>query len=173
MADVALSQAWKKYLFPCKLCQISLKQGRFPSSVGGFPLCISLLFPSQITKFPCKELPVLPVFSRPVWQTLLDVTTWFRPDLSWCIKACSPSRHSCRCHCDIKWHWHWHWHMTILSGTISLGNTSTRKGYVQKAVACTKRSFNTPSFRGFLNSLMLFIAWKNLFCRGRCGARDS
>ena len=27
------SQAWKKYLFPCRLGKISLQQGRIPSSV--------------------------------------------------------------------------------------------------------------------------------------------
>ena len=60
-----LGQAWKKCLFPCKLGKISLQQGRFPSSVGWFPLCISLFFSLQITKFPGKELPVLPIFSTP------------------------------------------------------------------------------------------------------------
>ena len=38
------NQAWKKYLFPYKLGKISLQQGRFPSSVEGFPLRISLFF---------------------------------------------------------------------------------------------------------------------------------
>ena len=38
---------------------------KFPSSVGRFPLCISLFFPLQITRFPSKELPILPIFSRP------------------------------------------------------------------------------------------------------------
>ena len=46
------TQAWRKCLFPCKLGKISLQQGRFPSSVGWFPLCISLFFPfkSQISR---------------------------------------------------------------------------------------------------------------------------
>ena len=44
-------QAWQRSLFPCKLCKISLQQGRFPSSVGGFPLCISLFFPSKSQNF--------------------------------------------------------------------------------------------------------------------------
>ena len=41
------------------------QQGRFPSSVGWFPLCISLFFSLQITKIPGKEFPIFPVFSKP------------------------------------------------------------------------------------------------------------
>ena len=44
-------QAWKKKWFPCKVDKISLVQGRFPSSVGGFPLSISLLFFSKSHNF--------------------------------------------------------------------------------------------------------------------------
>ena len=39
---------WKtglECLFPCKLSKISLQHGRFPSTVGWFPFCISLSFP--------------------------------------------------------------------------------------------------------------------------------
>ena len=70
-ADNNKSGLEKKCLFPCKLCKISLHQGRFPSSVGWFPLCISMyfyIFSLPITQFCGKELPILPVFSKPSWH---------------------------------------------------------------------------------------------------------
>ena len=42
--DMGCVQAGKKCLFPCKLPKISLQQGRFPSSVGWFPIW-NLSFP--------------------------------------------------------------------------------------------------------------------------------
>ena len=60
--------------------------------VGGIPI-ISLFFPLQITKFPCKvkELPILPVFSRPVyhycWMYFLKVF------LNWKFMSVSCERH--------------------------------------------------------------------------------
>ena len=53
------SRRGKKCLFPCKLGKISLQQGRFPSSVGGVPLCtcISLFFHSKSQNFPVRSLP--------------------------------------------------------------------------------------------------------------------
>ena len=59
-----LHQAWKKCLFPCKLGKISLQQGRFPSSVGWFPLCISLFFPSKSQNFQARSFPFCQFFPR-------------------------------------------------------------------------------------------------------------
>ena len=94
----------KNCLFPCKLGKISLQQGRFPCSVGWFPLSISLFFPSKSQNFPCKELPVLPVFSTPVGSLsmqfcmfvlglpramLLNATHFCRFAMQSLIKVCS------------------------------------------------------------------------------------
>ena len=49
---------------PCKLCNISVQQSKFSSSVEWFPLCI-LVFFFQITKSLDKKLLVLPVFPMP------------------------------------------------------------------------------------------------------------
>ena len=67
--NVRLLQAWKKCLFPCKLGRISLQQDRFPSSVGWFPLCISLFFFSKSQNFPARSFPFCLFFPR------LQVTT--------------------------------------------------------------------------------------------------
>ena len=51
-------QAWKKCLFPCKLGKISLQ-------CGMVSLMYFFIFSLEISKFPSKELPVLPFFSMP------------------------------------------------------------------------------------------------------------
>ena len=50
-------QPFQCLLFPCKLGKISLQQGRFPYSVGWFPLCISLFFPSISQNFLARSFP--------------------------------------------------------------------------------------------------------------------
>ena len=66
-----LNQAWKKCLFPCKLGKISLQQGRFPSSVGWFPLCISLFFPSKSQDFSARSFPFCLFFPGLSWTFFL------------------------------------------------------------------------------------------------------
>ena len=60
----------KNVFFPCKLGKISLQQGRFPSSVGWFPLCISLFFPSKSQDFPARSFPFCLFFQGLLAQAL-------------------------------------------------------------------------------------------------------
>ena len=68
-----LCQAWKKCLFPYKQVRISLQFHQISLQNGIILLCISFIFSVKIPKFPCKELPDLPIFSRPAhgvkWKT--------------------------------------------------------------------------------------------------------
>ena len=50
-SDNILSPGLEKMFISLKLDKISLQQGRFPSIVGWFPLCISLFFPSKSLDF--------------------------------------------------------------------------------------------------------------------------
>ena len=63
-----IMQAWKKCLFLCKLSKISLQIDKISlqyDNIYQHFLCIYLIISLQITKFPCKEIPDLPFFSRP------------------------------------------------------------------------------------------------------------
>ena len=57
-----LNRPWKNVYFHCNLGKISLQQGRFPSSVGWFPLCISLFFPSKSQNFQARSFPFCQFF---------------------------------------------------------------------------------------------------------------
>ena len=57
-----LSRPGKKYLFPYKLCKISLQQGRFPQVLEGLPYVFLNIFPSKSQNFPARSFPFLPVF---------------------------------------------------------------------------------------------------------------
>ena len=76
-----------KIFFPCKLGKISLQQGRFPSSLGWFPLHISLFFPSKSQNFLARSFPFYLFFSRSAlilrifWTQLYD-SDFSRPTLS-------------------------------------------------------------------------------------------
>ena len=81
--ELIYKHAWKKTFFPCKLCKISLQQGRFkfPSSVGGFPVCISLFLPPN-HKFSLQGASHFAFFSRPVHKLLdLGYVLWTCQDL--------------------------------------------------------------------------------------------
>ena len=70
----------KSVSFPCKPeGKISLQLGRFPSSVGWFPLCIILFFPSKSQTFLARSFLLCLFFSK----ACLTLTALGYGDPSW------------------------------------------------------------------------------------------